>query len=72
VTKQGERQGADQERKASDLAKELAHAQHDVGVKAGELKSLEDTYRSLRSKYYTLQDNLNQQVAQRSAFFECM
>jgi hypothetical protein len=72
VTKQDERHGADQERKASDLAKELAHAQHDVGVKTGELKSLEDSYRSLRSKYYTLQDNLNQQVAQRSAFFECM
>ncbi|KAK5192157.1 hypothetical protein LTR47_003616 [Exophiala xenobiotica] len=72
VTKQHERHGADQERKASDLAKDLAQAQHDVGVEAGELKSLEDSYRSLRSKYYTLQDNLNQQVAQRSAFFECM
>ncbi|KAK5556440.1 hypothetical protein LTR46_005632 [Exophiala xenobiotica] len=63
VTKQHERHGADQERKASDLAKDLAQAQHDVGVEAGELKSLEDSYRSLRSKYYTFQDNLNQQVA---------
>ncbi|KAK7887330.1 hypothetical protein LTR67_009750 [Exophiala xenobiotica] len=72
VTKQHERHVADQELKASDLAKELAHAQHDVGVKSGELKSLEDSYRSLRSKYYTLQDNPNQQVAQRSAFFERM